>query len=341
MSAILTRKDGSIGEVNGIGNVAPSGEALDATISFIEKISKPKIKKLKTSDRPSRKDRSRSIVDLREDYRYISIIREERLKPLSETIEYIYKNWPISKISERNLWLDRIHVALHQNGLNINCAINRFMVYILKDSNLSVVSSLEKSRGDHWRKEKKETLRAVSVLDSFESRFDHCTPLKHLDFYHKFHTKKFNIFTPARHSVEFIIGQNAFYLRAFIQLSARMAAASGIAKDSSLAIYHYAAALLYFVEQQAQGRRRRNPSSEKIPSLEVQLGMPATNPKPSRKAIRKTARVPKAPPKPALAKDLIAECRSLWESYCDRPGKMRLRKVEKHCELMKPPSSRL
>ena len=39
--------------------------------------------------------------------------------------------------------------------------------------------------------------------------------------------------------------------------------------------------------------------------------------------------------KAPLAKDLIAECRALWESYCERPGKVKLRKVEKHCDAMK------
>jgi len=36
----------------------------------------------------------------------------------------------------------------------------------------------------------------------------------------------------------------------------------------------------------------------------------------------------------STTKDLIAECRSLWESYCERPGKTRLKAVIKHCELM-------
>jgi len=39
--------------------------------------------------------------------------------------------------------------------------------------------------------------------------------------------------------------------------------------------------------------------------------------------------------KSPLAKDLIAECRALWESYCERPGKVKLRKIEKHCDAMK------
>jgi len=57
--------------------------------------------------------------------------------------------------------------------------------------------------------------------------------------------------------------------------------------------------------------------------------------KTSRKSISKSARrASKAPTKPK-AKDLIEECKSLWESYCDRPSKMKLRKVDKHCDAMK------
>lgn len=58
----------------------------------------------------------------------------------------------------------------------------------------------------------------------------------------------------------------------------------------------------------------------------------STNTKIPRKTA--SARVQKAPSKPK-AKDLIAECRSLWEAYCKRPGKVKLRKVERHCNAMK------
>jgi len=34
------------------------------------------------------------------------------------------------------------------------------------------------------------------------------------------------------------------------------------------------------------------------------------------------------------AKSLITECRRLWDHYCERPNKTRLRAVIKHCEKM-------
>ena len=53
------------------------------------------------------------------------------------------------------------------------------------------------------------------------------------------------------------------------------------------------------------------------------------------KAQAKLKKLKGNPDKPPLAKDLIAECRALWESYCERPGKVKLLKVEKHCDAMK------
>ena len=50
------------------------------------------------------------------------------------------------------------------------------------------------------------------------------------------------------------------------------------------------------------------------------------------KAQAKLKKLKGNPDKPPMAKDLIAECRRLWESYCKRPGRVTLRKVEKHCE---------
>ncbi len=39
--------------------------------------------------------------------------------------------------------------------------------------------------------------------------------------------------------------------------------------------------------------------------------------------------------KVSSAQTLIRECQRLWEHYCERPGKTRLRAVAKHCEAMK------
>jgi len=45
-------------------------------------------------------------------------------------------------------------------------------------------------------------------------------------------------------------------------------------------------------------------------------------------------------PKPSPAKSLVAECHRLWEHYCERPGKTRLKAVLKHCELMAESSAK-
>jgi len=95
----------------------------------------------------------------------------------------------------------------------------------------------------------------------------------------------------------------------------------------------YAAALLYFVEQQAQAPRRRrqqNPSTEKVPTLKQLLGRtPKSNPR-GKPAKKETTRKPKA----GSAAELKSECRRLWEHYCERPNKTRLKAVMKHCEKM-------
>jgi len=54
-----------------------------------------------------------------------------------------------------------------------------------------------------------------------------------------------------------------------------------------------------------------------------------------RNAAKKTAKR-KAPP----AKTLISECHRLWEHYCERPGKTRLKAVLKHCETMAESSAK-
>lgn len=41
------------------------------------------------------------------------------------------------------------------------------------------------------------------------------------------------------------------------------------------------------------------------------------------------------PSRSSTANDLKNECRRLWDSYCERPNKTRLKAVIKHCEKMK------
>jgi len=119
----------------------------------------------------------------------------------------------------------------------------------------------------------------------------------------------------------------------------------------------YAAALLYFVEQEAYGRRtsssrlvtrrvpkrRSNPSSENVPSLEKLLGTRSAsrnaaprsaNPKTAKKTAKKSTR--KAP----LAKTLIAKCQKAWDHYCAKPSKKRLEVVFDLLEVMKKSSAK-
>ena len=40
------------------------------------------------------------------------------------------------------------------------------------------------------------------------------------------------------------------------------------------------------------------------------------------------------------AGDMVRECKRLWEHYCERPGKTRLKAVLKHCEKMAESSAK-
>lgn len=48
----------------------------------------------------------------------------------------------------------------------------------------------------------------------------------------------------------------------------------------------------------------------------------------------------KARSKSTTAAELKKECRRLWERYCERPNKTRLRAVMRHCELMAESSAK-
>jgi hypothetical protein len=50
------------------------------------------------------------------------------------------------------------------------------------------------------------------------------------------------------------------------------------------------------------------------------------------------ARKPRS--KSPTASDLKKECRRLWEHYCERPNKTRLKAVIKHCDLMAKSSAK-
>ena len=350
VAAVLATKDGRIVDANGPGNRSPSGLAQRAMLQLIKKMG------LKFGEHQGRGGNQLGIE--RADAR------------LERLFEYFVDDWPVRDLDTRDLWMQRIRLAASQNGFEFEPALRKFLVYILVGSKkYSVLTSVKK--GDYPRKREVEKIlvRVARLIQKKASGHELRAARRAACEYGASAGGDAGAAANAAAAANARSAANAATAAANADSNDdRNAGAHGAAYNASWAAYgaadadassddrdvareaagfaarraarqDYAAALLYFVEQQAQAPRRRrqqNPSTEKVPTLKQLLGRtPKANPR-GKPAKKKTTRKPKA----GSAAGLKSECRRLWEHYCERPNKTRLKAVIKHCDLMAESSAK-
>ena len=277
---------------------------------------------------------------------------------LEHLFEYFVYTLPKGDPKTRDRWADRIRSAASQPDFEFEPALRRFLVYALVGSKrYSALASVKKTSNPKKREVVNVIMRvakdirrgasdsqlngaiklAISALDTQKSYYS-----SYYDPNYETADNAIHVAYYAANSVQFK-GQvpsaiAAYKVPPLASMAAGHAAIAATGRRSEYAAVkdpltsEFAAALLYFVEQEAYGRgkRRGNPSTEKVPSLKQLLGRtPKSNPR-GKTAKKKTVRKPKA----GSAAGLVKECRRLWDHYCERPGKTRLKAVMKHCELM-------
>ena len=317
VAAVLATKDGRIVDANGPGNRSPSGLAQRAMLQLIEKMG------LKFGKHQGREGIQLGVegADARLEYLF----------------EYFADSWPGRDLDTRDLWMQRMRLAVSQNGFEFEPALRNFLVRILVGSKkYSVLASLKKTDRPERRGLEKVTVRIARLIQKKASTREldvvitqTITTVSDDDddvSYYATLALGAAAGTAGDDRAADAAGRAVIFAR-----QAAAAARDGRAADA--AREDFAAALLFFVEQQAQAPRRRrqqNPSTEKVPTLKQLLGRtPKSNPR-GKPAKKETTRKPKA----GSAAELKSECRRLWEHYCERPNKTRLKAVMKHCEKM-------
>ena len=323
VAAVLAMKTGRIKDANGPGNRSPSGLAQRAMLQLIEKM------ELHFGKRqgPGGNQLGVERADIR----------------LEHLFEYFVDYWPEDDLDTRDLWMRRVRLAASQNGFEFEPALRKFLVYVLVGSKkYSALASVKKTDYPKKREIEKVIVRVARLIQegASERELGAAPRSAAAAAYHAAtatarmagdtNTAPRSAADAAYHATALEDAIGAFNTVGIAADAAARAANSTFDEGVRPAARNdYAAALLYFVEQQAQAprrRRRQNPSTEKVPTLKQLLGRtPEANPR-----RKKTVRKPKADSAAALK----SECRQLWDHYCERPGVTRLRKCAKHCEKM-------
>ena len=266
---------------------------------------------------------------------------DRRLKSLFDFFGYYLP------INLRAIWADRIRKAASQPGFKFDPALRRFLVYVLVGSKkYSLLTSVKKAE-DYRSKEVARLIIRVARMISRGASYDELKPafdIAYNDLADDDVRAGLTIAAACAAAVDASDTSQDFVEGAMGNAAHAARKASKSKSDGNEFLESsedYAAALLYFVEQEAygQGKRRGNPSTEKVPSLEKLLGTRRTSrnsaPRSANpKAAKKTTR--KAP----LAKTLISKCQKTWDHYCAKPSKKRLEEVFDHLETMKESSAK-
>jgi len=274
---------------------------------------------------------------------------------LESLFDFFVRGWP-DDARTRDIWADRIRKAASQPGFKFDPALRRFLAYILVGSKkYSALASAKNSSYPKKNKIAKLIIRVARLIDRRASRAEFsaahsavfssavdAASREHVDddYGAAAHAAR----AAARAAGTFLARPGAPYFGAHAAdatNSAYGATAPAYGATAPAAAQEFAAALLYFVEQEAYGRgkRRGNPSTEKVPSLEKLLGTRKASSRtsnPSKKKTAKKATKRKAP----LAKTLISKCQKAWDHYCERPSKKRIKEVFDHLEVMKESSAK-
>ena len=212
--------------------------------------------------------------------------------------DYFVREWPSGDTKTRDIWANRIRKAASQPGFEFDHALRRFSVYVLVGSKkYSALTSVKKTDYPRNRDVEKVVARAARLIQKEGSLRESSIAA----------ARAREAASAAQHTCESSAASYSEVEDAQAAYWAAIAAGDGVrgaaatargaleAAASShsarnAAMRDYAAALLYFVEQETYGRgkRRGNPSTEKVPSLEKLLGTrkaPSRTSNPSKKKL--------------------------------------------------------
>jgi len=208
------------------------------------------------------------------------------------SFKFFMDNWPKSDLKTRDIWADRIRTAVSQPDFKSEPVLRKFLVYILVGSKkYSALASVKKTDYPKKRDVEKVIVRVARLIqkkaperelraaraaaDAAMRAADRVAADAYADAaYADAAAADVADYAAdaAAASADSALGVDDARAAAYAADRAAFAAADRAAYATAL--NEYAAALLYFVEQQAYGRgkRRGNPSTEKVPSLEKLLG---------------------------------------------------------------------
>jgi len=247
---------------------------------------------------------------------------------LEHLFEYFVYTLPKGDPKTRDRWADRIRSAASQPDFEFEPALRRFLVYALVGSKrYSALASVKKTSNPKKREVVNVIMRvakdirrgasdsqlngaiklAISALDTQKSYYS-----SYYDPNYETADNAIHVAYYAANSVQFK-GQvpsaiAAYKVPPLASMAAGHAAIAATGRRSEYAAVkdpltsEFAAALLYFVEQEAYGRgkRRGNPSTEKVPSLEKLLGTQKASSRTSNPSKKKTAKKKSAKKNPRL-----------------------------------------
>jgi len=303
VAAILTEPDGSIRETNGQGNRPPPEKDQEYVDRFVQK-------------------------HLKQDAGDTAFHPPEGFPPqVTGVIEYLLDFWPENDVRGRRRFLRKAQGYARQQGADFSKVWPRFAIYILEESKYSTLTSVKKT--GHPKK-----TEVVAVIKRVADLYRKGGPAA------QFRAAALEA-ARVRAAVEAAAAADAAVEAAAVTtweawwavaaaVAARAAADAGARRES------LAGAAL-------EERAARAAADAALEAVEAVAGAVtaawADYANKLLELMRDAARAAGgAQPRqgnPTSARALVKECQRLWEHYCERPGKTRLKAVVKHCEAMK------
>ena len=237
---------------------------------------------------------------------------------LEKLFEFLVGYWPEDDLDTRDLWMQRMRLAASQNGFEFEPPLRKFLVYVLVGSKkYSALASVKKTDYPKKRDVEKVIVRVARLIQKGASfrELVNAGAAANAASAAAVDAVDAAAYTPAYAYTPAAAADAAAYAAADAASRAVRAAASAAAAAydayyaytpaydaDAAARSEFAAALLYFVEQEAYGRgkRRGNPSTEKVPSLEKLLGTQKASSRTSNPSKKKTAKKKSAKKNPRL-----------------------------------------
>ena len=265
-------------------------------------------------------------------------ISNELYKPLNYAIEGLLNEPPINdRVINEFVKLARMYAK--RGEVYGKRVVNRFNIYILVGSKYSALASAEKSRYNKADEVADVIERtAEAIRDNDRSKFGSLRAEAKALFDEAWLKEASRVAAMAAKvayvAIEMELGDidDARWRRS-LTLSQLAAEASAQAGEAREAWAQAAAGKWAGTAKGAEMMERAATAAREAANSDYAKALIKIMKKESERA---PAQNPSAPArKPSDAKSMIAECRRLWEHYCERPGKKRLAAVMKHLEKMK------